>query len=354
MASGKRAIGELSPMPRVIVVDRSDPDVAALVEAARVLRAGGLVAFPTETVYGLGARAFDERALARVFAAKGRPAHHPLIVHVEDEAKARALSATWPEQASRLVRAFWPGPLTLVVDRAERVPAAVAGGASSIALRAPAHAVARGLLAVLGEPVAAPSANRYQSLSPTTAAHVVKELGAVVDLVLDGGPCEAGIESTVVDVRAGSPCVLRPGALGLAALRAIAPDLRVRTGNAESGEGRASPGMDGRHYAPRARLVLAPTRQQALVIAGNLALDGALIGLVLRGPPAALAAGFGIAIRILPPDPAEYARGLYETLHELDDARVHTIVVESVPDEEAWLAVADRLKRGSSESAPRS
>ena len=256
-------------MPRVIVVDPCDSGAAALAayaESARVLRAGGLVAFPTETVYGLGARAFDERALARIFEAKGRPVHHPLIVHVEDEDQARTLAATWPEHAARLARAFWPGPLTLVVDRADAVPASVAGGAASVALRAPAHAVARGLLAALGEPIAAPSANRYQGLSPTIVAHVIKELGERVDLVLDGGPCEAGIESTVVDVRSASPRVLRPGALGLAELRAVVPDLRLRGGSAGSGERRASPGMDERHYAPRARLVLAPNRAQALLV----------------------------------------------------------------------------------------
>ncbi len=337
-------------MPRVIVVERLDSDPAALAafaEAARVLRAGGLVAFPTETVYGLGARAFDERALARVFEAKGRPVHHPLIVHVEDEAQARMLAAVWPENASRLARAFWPGPLTLVVDRADGVPASVAGGATSVAVRAPAHAVARGLLAALGEPVAAPSANRYQGLSPTIAAHVVKELGERVDLVLDGGPCEAGIESTVVDVRSATPCVLRPGAVGFAALRAIVPNLQVQARSAESGEGRDSPGMDGRHYAPRARLVLAPTRAQALGMADDLAIGGALVGLVLRGSAPSGARAHGVLTRALSREPALYGRRLYETLHELDDAGVGAIVVEAVPDDEAWSAVADRLQRGS-------
>jgi L-threonylcarbamoyladenylate synthase len=334
-------------MPRVIVVDPRHPEPAMLDEAVRVLRAGGLVAFPTETVYGLGARALDERALARIFEAKGRPAHHPIIAHVEDEAQARALAASWPDEASRLARAFWPGPLTLIVNRADHVPAAIAGGAGSVAIRAPSHAVARALLAALGEPVAAPSANRYQGLSPTTAGHVVKELGAAVDLVLDGGPCEAGIESTVVDVRSAPPHVLRPGALRIAALRAIAPDVQVRTADAAATEGRASPGMDARHYAPRAPLFLAPTREQALDKARDLAAGGVAVGLVLRALPVAPAALRLAVVRVLPDDPAQYARQLYGTLHDLDDLGVAAIVVEAVSKDEAWLAVADRLARGS-------
>jgi L-threonylcarbamoyladenylate synthase len=342
-------------MPRVLVVDPRDSGaqtLAAYAEAADVLRAGGLVAFPTETVYGLGARAFDERALARVFEAKGRPVHHPLIVHVEDEDQARALAATWPERASRLARAFWPGPLTLIVDRAESVPAAVAGGGTSIALRAPAHAVARRLLAALGDPIAAPSANRYQGLSPTLAAHVVKELGERVDLVLDGGPCEAGIESTVVDVRSESTRVLRPGALGLSELRAIAPDVQMQSQRAETAAGRASPGMDERHYAPRARLIIAAHREQALRMADDLSTGDARVGLVVRDRVAATLRSPTLLARVLSRDPTLYARRLYETLHELDDAGVTTIVVEAVPEDEAWSAVADRLKRGSTRVLP--
>ena len=187
--------------PHVVFVDRARPDPAVLRDAAAVLRSGGLVAFPTETVYGLGARALDEHAIARIYAAKGRPAHNPLIAHVVGVAQARALSRRWPEAAERLVTAFWPGPLTVVVDRADHVPSALSGGGPSVAVREPSHAVARALIEALGEPVAAPSANRYQGVSPTLASHVVKELGDRVDLVLDAGPCDAGIESTVVDVR---------------------------------------------------------------------------------------------------------------------------------------------------------
>lgn len=354
-----------SPRP-ALVVDPSAPDAGVLAEAVAVLRGGGLVAFPTETVYGLGARAWDERALARVFEAKRRPVHHPLIAHVADEAQARELAARWPERASLLAAAFWPGPLTLVVERALHVPAALSGGASSVAVRAPAHRVARALIGALGDPIAAPSANVYQGLSPTTAAHVIKQLGPAVDLVLDGGPCDAGIESTVVDVRGGAARVLRPGALEIGRLRAVVPDVEGPAAAARTAPDdapRASPGMDVRHYSPRASLKLASAWAEACAMAFELASGGARVGLVTRGGGGAPVAGFarleeaGVLVRSLPDHPVGYARLLYGTLHELDDAGVGAIVVQDVPREhgegEAWLAVADRLSRASSGS-PRS
>jgi L-threonylcarbamoyladenylate synthase len=330
-------------MGRVLSLDARRPDAGVLAEAARVLRSGGLVAFPTETVYGLGARAFDEPAILRVFVAKGRPAQHPLIVHVEGEADARTLAEAWPAAASRLARALWPGPLTLVVDRAAHVPAAVSGGGGSIALRAPSHAVARGLIAALGEPIAAPSANRYQGLSPTTAAHVVRQLGDAVDLVLDGGACDAGIESTVVDVR-GAVRVLRPGAVGLTALRAVEPDIVFRAERAAERELRASPGMDERHYAPRAPICIASTVDGALAVANEMAAAGARVGLVVHGGPCRPTSD-RVLVRELAPDAVNYARHFYAALHDLDAAVVSGIVVQSVPDDEAWWAIADRLRR---------
>jgi L-threonylcarbamoyladenylate synthase len=334
-------------MPRVIRVDPVLPDAGAVDEAVAILRAGGLVGLPTETVYGLGARALDDAAVARVFRAKGRPIHHPLIAHVDDEARARELAAYWPARASALAHAFWPGPLTVIVDRAPHVPAAVAGGGDSIAVRAPAHPVARAVIAALGEPVAAPSANRYRGISPTTAAHVVSQLGDAVDLVLDAGPCGAGIESTVVDVRGAVARVLRPGALGIAALRALLPDLEAVVERAAEDEARPSPGMEARHYAPRAPLTLAATCAEATALAERLASAGARAGLMILDVRAAIPADARLLTRHLPRDPAEYARVLYGTLHELDDAGVDAIVVQSVPGDEAWWAVADRLRRAS-------
>lgn len=336
-------------MPRVLTVDPGAPDPGVVAEAVRVLRAGGLVAMPTETVYGLAARALDEQAVARVYAAKGRPSHHPLIAHVEGAAQARALAAVWPEAAERLTKAFWPGPLTVIVDCAPHVPSAVAGGGASIAIRAPSHPVALALLSALGEPIAAPSANRFQGLSPTTAAHVVKELGDRVDLVLDAGPCDAGIESTVVDVRAAPARVLRPGALDLAALRSVLHDIDAHASSVRGAEPRLSPGMEARHYAPRARLLLADTWEEARRIAYGLAGTGARVGLVTHEKRTTSVPENHVLVRTLPRDPAQYARILYRTLHDLDDAGVDAIVVQGVPHDEAWWAVADRLRRGSTE-----
>jgi L-threonylcarbamoyladenylate synthase len=325
--------------PRVIPAEG-----AAIEEAVRVLRAGGLVAFPTETVYGLGARALDERAVARVFAAKGRPARHPLIAHVAGIAEARQVAAEWSERAERLARAFWPGPLTVVVPRGEQLPAIVAGGGDSVAVRAPAHPVAHAILAALGEPLAAPSANRYQTLSPTLAAHVVKSLGDAVDLVIDGGPCTEGIESTVVDVRGGQARVLRPGAVDLARLREALPGTEMASrGTVEEEEARAAPGMGARHYAPGVPLVLAPDRESALTTARSATTRGRRIGLVLCGGEAPAEALH--LVRVLPREPAAYARALFATLHALDEGGVVEIVVEGVPEGDPWLAVADRLRR---------
>lgn len=336
--------------PRVVSLDPRAPEEAwraPLEEACSILRAGGLVAFPTETVYGLGGRALDPEALGKIFDAKGRPRTHPLIAHVVAEAGAKALASDWSERAARLAHTFWPGPMTLVVPRAGHVPPVLTGGGDSVAVRAPGHRIARALIATLGEPIAAPSANRYQSISPTCAAHVVKSLGARVDLVLDGGACEAGIESTVVDVRGERARVLRPGALSVAALRAIEPDLEAADAVASEDAARPSPGMDARHYAPHARVVLAASRSEALAAAREGAAAGT-VGLVVRGDVrAAVSVAPGVDTRVLPDDPAGYAAALFATLHALDDAGVRLIVLEAVPEGDAWWAVADRLRRAS-------
>jgi L-threonylcarbamoyladenylate synthase len=335
-------------MPRVLRVDPVSPDRSLLSEAADVLRRGGLVAFPTETVYGLGASAESEAAVARVFEAKGRPPTHPLILHVDGTEAARASARVWPGRAEALAAAFWPGPLTLVLERAARVCAAVAGGGDSVAVRVPAHPVARALLALVGHAVAAPSANRYQGLSPTTAAHVVRQLGDRVDLVVDAGPADAGMESTVVDVRGDVAVVLRPGAVDLAALRAVAPDVRLHAGVVAEPLSRPSPGMDERHYSPRARMVVAPTAERAFEQASRLASAGDRAGLLVREPwrPREQGADPRLLVRVLPGDAAGYARAFYAALHALDEAGADVIIVEQVPTEGPWWAVADRLRRG--------
>jgi L-threonylcarbamoyladenylate synthase len=325
----------------VIAVDSARPDPVAIARAADVLRRGGLVAFPTETVYGLGARADADAAVRAVFAAKGRPSFNPLIAHVAGVAQARRLAARWPALADELARRFWPGPLTLVVARGDHgVCDAVTGGGPTVAVRAPSHLVARALLAAVDFAVAAPSANRYQQLSPTTAAHVLKGIDGRVDLVLDGGPATLGIESTVVDVSRDPPRLLRHGSLAYDLLRLSLPSLAVSDGPAEeTGEALPSPGMVRRHYAPRATL-LRVARDEL-----DRALDGAsTVGaLLLEGTTVTPRAG--LVARTLPRDAEGYARALFAVLHALDDLGCARIVVEEVPADEGWAGVRDRLAR---------
>jgi L-threonylcarbamoyladenylate synthase len=336
---------------RVLRVDSSHPDPLVIDEAARVLKGGGLVAFPTETVYGLGARALDDAAVARIFAAKGRPTDHPIIAHVTGESQATSLAAHWSDRVSRLTRTFWPGPLTVIVPRAAHVPPRIGGGGDSIAIRAPAHPVARSLIEALGEPIAAPSANPYQALSPTRAAHVLSGLDGKIDLLLDGGPSEGGIESTVVDVRGDEIVILRPGSIGRDALARV--EMRVRHwGGTETAAAHASPGMDRRHYAPRTPLHLVTSREAALATARLRAERGERVGVLLRGAlGSASAEAFRgderVGLKILPDSPSEYAHALYATLHEIDDFSLDVILVEAVPEDDAWRAVADRLRRAS-------
>lgn len=334
-------------MPRVITIDPEHPDAAALEEAAVVLRRGGLVGIPTETVYGLAGRALDPAVLGRIFAAKGRPTSHPLIAHVEGEAQARVLAANWPDVAARLAERFFPGPLTLIVPRAAHVPLELTGGAETVAVRAPMHAVARALLRAVGEPLAAPSANRYQSVSPTTAAHVVESLGDRVDLVLDAGPCVHGIESSVVDVTVDPPRLLRPGALSVAEVRSVVPELLVQEGLvAKSGAERASPGLDARHYAPRAHVHVAPSQAAAFATVSAAVAAGKRVTLVLHPPIRhPILAGDHLRVIVLPESASGYAAQLFATLHAADAAGSQLIVVEDVPTGEAWLAVRDRLRR---------
>lgn len=307
---------------------------AAIDEAAELLRRGGLVALPTETVYGLGAHALDEDALARIFAAKGRPTSHPLIAHVLDLDGARAV-ADDVDRARVLTDVLWPGPLTVVLPRAARAPGALSGGLPTVAVRAPAHPVARALIAALGAPIAAPSANRYQHVSPTTAAHVVRSLGDAVELVLDGGPTQSGIESTVVDL-IGAPRVLRPGPLSLATLRTLLPSIEGTAITVAADEARASPGLDARHYAPGVPASLFTTPPSWRAGEGAL-LCGA------RYASAARAAGVHVIVLAL--DAERYAAGLYAALHELDAAGLTHIHVEAVPADERWDAVRDRVTR---------
>lgn len=347
--------------PCVIVVDPLAPDTAIIADAAARLRAGALVAFPTETVYGLGANALDRDAVASIYAAKGRPAWNPVIVHVADTAEAVAVAGRWPESAACLAAAFWPGPLTLVVPRGPRIPDIVTAGGDSVALRVPAHNVALALVRAAGVPLAAPSANRFTQVSPTTAAHVVQSLGARVPLVLDGGPCEVGIESTVVDCTGESVRILRPGMLGRETLEAALANTGIRVEQAPRravahdatavANGPASPGMADRHYAPSAEVWLfAPTQAEevarALADRRALGTPGPIAALLRTLVPAALALATRDVSVILPGDAGGYARALYGALHHADGVGAAIICIEAPPDNDAaWEGVRDRLTR---------
>jgi L-threonylcarbamoyladenylate synthase len=292
--------------------------------AAEILRAGGLVAFPTETVYGLGADASSEKAMARLYKVKGRPADHPVIVHFASAAEAFEWGKP-TRQARLLAKRFWPGPLTLILENEKALPF-VTGGQPSVGVRVPSHPIARELLKEFGKPIAAPSANRFGRVSPTTAAHVREDLGADVDLVLEGGPSEVGIESTIVDLSSGAPVVLRPGKISAA-------ELGIPVGK---GGPRHSGGLE-KHYAPRTPARLVPTHQLDREIAG---LETGAAVLAFSRPDERV--DFWLR---MPRDPDAYARKLYAALRELDGANCEAILIEAPPAEPAWEAVLDRLRK---------
>lgn len=325
-----------------------------VVHAVSVLRRGGLVAFPTETVYGLGADAANPDAVARIFAVKGRPRNHPLIVHVAEAAAVKEWAADVPDDGWALAEAFWPGPLTLILPRAAQVPDAVTGGAGTVGLRVPAQPLALELLGAFGGGVAAPSANRFGRVSPTTAAHVRADLGAAVDRVLDGGPCAVGVESTIVDLSRGTPRVLRLGGLSVEALSEVlghaievtavaAGEVSgISPSGAAAGEAVPAPGTLSSHYAPAARVeVLAADAVAAR--AANLLREGRRVGLLapqrLPGLPPGLDA--------LPPagGPQAYAQCLYQRLREADRRGLDVLLAVPPPETGIGAAVADRLRR---------
>lgn len=311
---------------------------AEIDQAVAVLRSGGLVAFPTETVYGLGADARNPDALRKVYRLKGRPSSHPLIVHLASADQLGEWSDEVPPVASALAGRFWPGPLTLVLRRARSVPDEVTGGQDTVALRVPAHPVARALLAAFGGGIAAPSANRYGRVSPTRSAHVLAEFGAEAPLVLEGGDCRVGLESTIVACLDDRVVLLRPGAITLGQLREV-----VGTVEAPSGPTPRAPGDQASHYAPAT-----PVR---IVAAGTEPTDGGWEGMAVlarRPPPIGCKA---LAWRRLPEDAADYGRELYAALRELDAVGADQILVEAVPSGEDWAAIVDRLSRAAFSAA---
>ncbi|MGH9559314.1 MAG: L-threonylcarbamoyladenylate synthase [Bryobacteraceae bacterium] len=292
----------------------------SLSEAARRIRKGGLVAFPTETVYGLGANALDAHAVAKIFELKGRPSTSPLIVHVASMEMARGIAAEWPRLAEDLAGRYWPGPLTMVVPKSAKIPDVVTAGLGTVGLRMPAHPIALKLIEAAGVPIAAPSANRFTHISPTTAQHVRDEFGDVVE-VLDGGPCQVGIESTVISLTGGKLILLRPGMISFAEIETAATPEGAHP----------SPGMHARHYSPRTRLLLVhgpenfPDRNGAYVWWKQPGLTSRSVH--------------------MPSESAGYAARLYSVLHQLDSENWPWIAVEAPPDSPDWAAIADRLRR---------
>lgn len=305
-------------------------------EAVAVLARGGLVAFPTETVYGLGADASNEASVRRIFAVKGRPADHPLIVHLGRAEQLRDWALRVPESAWRLAEAFWPGPLTLVLPRARHVLDVVTGWQDTIGIRVPSHPVAQALLQSFGGGIAGPSANRFGRVSPTTAEHVRAELGDAVDLVLEGGQSQVGIESTIVDLSSGQPALLRPGIIGAERIAAV---LGVALRAPDRMSPRAS-GMLASHYAPVTPTHLVPPgRLEPEVDAARSSRIGVL---ARRRPPATR----GNLVWVQGAEDVEpYAHDLYASLRALDAAGCDRILVEEVPDDPDWAAVRDRLAR---------
>lgn len=301
--------------------------------AVELLRAGQLVAFPTETVYGLGADASNAEASAKIFAAKGRPANHPLIVHLADAAQLPDWASEIPPEARALANAFWPGPMTLILRKQASVPDVVTGGQDTVGLRVPDHPIAHELLRAFGGGVAAPSANRFGHISPTTAAHVREELGEAVALVLDGGACEVGIESTIIDLSRGEVVILRPGMIGPDAIAAV---IGRRPRMRESGEN--APRVSGSlsaHYAPRTAMRFA-SKEEILAAPSDCA--------VLARASEFVPGRYAMSIDA-PFDPAGYARDLYANLRALDTSGAHLILVEELPQDGAWDAIFDRLGR---------
>lgn len=311
--------------------------------AARALREGGLIGLPTETVYGLGADASNELAVRRIFAVKGRPSNHPLIVHVASAEVAKRWAASWPDEAARLADAFWPGPLTLIVKRSSLASDAVTGGQETVGLRVPDHALALELLRAFDGGVAAPSANRFGRVSPTTAKHVRDELGDDVELVLEGGACRVGVESTIVDLSGDSPRLLRPGGVPKEAIeRVLGGEVPLATHATDV----RAPGMLASHYAPRAGLWLATTATLHDEVKKRLA-AGAKVAVVA---PRGTQIPDGVTRFEVPDDDAGYARALYATLREVDERGLDVVLAVPPAESGVGLAVVDRLRRA---SAPR-
>jgi L-threonylcarbamoyladenylate synthase len=343
---------------QVLTVDPLRINAEIIAQAAALIRAGQLVAFPTETVYGLGANAFDSEAVARIFAAKGRPANDPVIVHVARREQLAEITPFVPALAHRLIEAFWPGPLTLVLARGSSIPPNVSAGLPTVAVRMPAHPVALALIAAAARPIAAPSANLFAHTSPTTAAHVLDDLNERIPLILDGGPTLVGLESTILDVSGDSPRLLRPGGLSLDSISRLLPGVAIEVVHrfAEtSDEAMPAPGMLLRHYSPRATLRLFEgadknVRRALVETTRSLVAAGHSVGLLVADedrPALTDLADLNVPIRLLGSlaDLDQVARNLFAMLRDLDSLGLEVILARTFPRTGVGLAIYDRLLR---------
>jgi L-threonylcarbamoyladenylate synthase len=311
--------------------------VANLAHAAELLRGGKLVAFPTETVYGLGANALDAAAVKRIYDAKGRPHSSPIIVHVADYEMVTLVAAVWPDAAKKLAEKYWPGPLTLVLPKTNAVPELVTAGLQTVGVRMPAHPVALALIESAQIPIAAPSANRFTQVSPTTAEHVRRGLGDRVDYILDGGPCTVGIESTVLSLATATPTLYRPGGVSRQQIEAVIGSIEVAPQAADE-PAHASPGLHPRHYSPRTHLLLVEN--------GEVPQQGSGAYLQLMHFPRHTVG----EVVVMPTDAAGYATQLYGVLHELDAHNYDWIAVDTPRATAEWEAILDRLRRAASKA----
>lgn len=320
---------------------------AAVQRAAELLRAGEVVALPTETVYGLAANALNAAAVARIYEIKGRPAHNPIIVHVTSREMALQCVAEWPAVADELLKAFWPGPLTMVLPKAAAIPDIVTAGGATVGVRWPSHPFIQAVIRECGFPLAAPSANPANQVSPTNAEHVRKTLGGKIPLVVDGGQSQVGIESTVIDLTSEPPTVLRPGMVHEESLLAVTGDLISSQKMVLNAGGKAlrSPGLLKKHYAPKARLALLEWRDNADLRAqiAGLGVPGSKCYIVSH---TTIPTGDGFAhVSVIPHDAEAFARAIYAELHRCDEEGAELIVVEALPDLPTWRAIGDRLRR---------
>lgn len=336
-----------SSSPEILPTHTAALFETAVKRAADLLRASELVALPTETVYGLAVNAFDQQAVEKIFKAKGRPAHNPIIVHVASLEMAQRCVAGWPELADKLAKAFWPGPLTLVLPRSTQIPNAVTAGGETVGVRWPSHPFIQAVIRACDFPLAAPSANASNQLSPTNATHVKKSLGNKISLIIDGGQSQVGIESTVVDLTAKPPRLLRPGMIHSESLLAVTGELTLGFGDSE--EVLRSPGLLKKHYSPRAKLIIAEWKNETDLLRRlahwNFKFSDTHIIAHTHIPLSEKLEH----VSVIPHDPEAFARAIYAELHQCDEAGAELILVESLPNTGPWRAVRDRLQRAAAE-----